>query len=163
MRIALIGPESCGKSTLSMDLALSLHLPCIEEYAREYVSKLNRSYLYRDVSAIAHRQIEEIRYNPNAVFDTELVLTQVWMQRCFMRSPHWLKRAIETYPMDVYLVCAPDLPWVADPTRENPHIREELFRCYLRRVRDLGVPYTIIKGTDKADRLQQALSFIRCI
>lgn len=161
MRIALIGPESCGKSTLAQAIAYALSLPYIAEYARTYVERLNRPYLYRDVQAIAHRQINEIRNNDNAVFDTELILTDVWFRVKYGRSPFWLQRAIETYPMDMYLVCAPDLPWVSDPTRENGDKREALFRTYLYRVQQTGVPYTIIRGTDKDKRIQQALAFIQ--
>ncbi|MBR1515281.1 MAG: ATP-binding protein [Paludibacteraceae bacterium] len=158
MRIAFIGPESCGKSTLSQMVAAHFQIPYIAEYARTYVERLTRPYVYRDVSAIAHRQIEELRDNPHAVFDTELILTQVWMHRCYGREPWWVEKARKQYPIDYYFVCAPDLPWQADPTRENPDCREELFRIYLSRVQKTGIPYRIIRGTDAADRLEQVLT-----
>lgn len=158
MRIAFVGPESCGKSTLAKALAECLRMPCVEEYARTYMERLSRPYSYRDVSAIAHRQIEELRDHPDAVFDTELILTQVWMQRCYGRSPWWVERARRQYPVDCYFLCAPDLPWCPDPVRENPGCREELFRQYLSRVRRTGIPYTVIRGTDKENRLGQALT-----
>lgn len=158
MRIGFIGPESCGKSTLSKALAGRLQMPCIEEYARTYVERLNRPYLYRDVVAIAHRQIEQLRAFPHAVFDTELIITQVWMQRCYGRSPWWVERAMRNYPMDYCFLCAPDLPWIPDPARENPDCRDELFRIYLSRVQRTGTPYTVIRGTDFSNRLQQAIN-----
>ncbi len=157
MRIAFVGPESCGKSTLSSALAEHLQLPCVAEYARTYVERLSRPYVYRDVVAIAHRQIEELRAFPNAVFDTDLIITQVWMHRCYGRSPWWVERAMRQFPMDYYFLCAPDLPWQPDPVRENPDRREELFRQYLSRVKRTGIPYTIIRGTDPSSRLQHAL------
>jgi len=158
MRIALIGPESCGKSTLSVALADRLDVPFVKEYARTYVERLSRPYTYRDVSAIAHRQIEELRRFPTAVFDTELIITQVWIRRCYGRSPWWIERAMHQFPVGLYLVCAPDLPWQADPVRENPDCRDELFRIYLSRVKRTGRPYCVIRGTDFDDRLQQALT-----
>ena len=100
MRIAFIGPESCGKSTLSQLVAERLQMPYVAEYARTYVERLMRPYVYRDVVAIAHRQIEELRAYPDAVFDTELIITQVWMQRCYGRSPWWVERARRQYPID---------------------------------------------------------------
>lgn len=157
MRIAFIGPESCGKSTLSAAVAGRLDMPCVPEYARTYVERLTRPYLYRDVVAIAHRQIQQLRAFPHAVFDTELIITQVWMHRCYGRSPWWLQRAIEQFPVDYYFLCAPDLPWQSDPVRENPGCRDELFRIYLSRVRRTGAPYAVIRGTDPSIRLQQVL------
>ena len=163
MRIGLIGPESCGKSTLAITLAERLSMPCIEEYARSYVARLTRPYAYRDVCAIARQQIAEIEANPHAVFDTELILTEVWFRKKYGRVPFWLTRAEEKIRMDGYLVCAPDLPWVADPTRENPDIREKLFRCYLSRVRQTGIPYFIVRGTDAGQRMEQAVRFVKGI
>ncbi len=161
MRIALIGPESCGKSTLAVALAERLHVSCVDEYARDYVARLTRPYGFRDVCAIAHQQIRQIAAHDHAVFDTELILTEVWFRRKWGRCPQWLKSAQQAYPMDGYLVLAPSLPWVADPTRENPDCREELFRVYLTRVRQTGIAYTVISGTDAAERLNQAMAFCR--
>ena len=145
MRIAFIGPESCGKSTLSQLVAERLQMPYVAEYARTYVV------------AIAHRQIEELRAYPDAVFDTELIITQVWMQRCYGRSPWWVERARRQYPIDYYFLCAPDLPWQADKTRENPDCRDELFRQYLHRVMKTGIPFYVVRGTNKEERLAQVL------
>lgn len=162
MRIAFIGPESCGKSTLSQLVAERLQMPYIAEYARTYVERLTRPYVYRDVVAIAHRQIEELRAYPDAVFDTELIITQVWMQRCYGRSPWWVERARRQYPIDYYFLCAPDLPWQADKTRENPDCRDELFRQYLHRVKKTGVPFYVVRGTNKEERLAQVLVALGC-
>ncbi len=160
MRIAFIGPESCGKSTLSKLVAERLKMPYIEEYARTYVERITKPYTYRDVSAIAHRQIQQLRAFPHAVFDTELIITQVWIRRCYGRSPWWIEKAMRDYPVDYYFLCAPDLPWLPDPARENPDCRDELFRIYLSRVLRTGIPYAVIRGTDSSDRLQQALMAI---
>ena len=161
MRIALIGPESCGKSTLARALAERLHMPCVDEYARDYVARLKRPYAFRDVCAIAREQIQQMSAFPHAVFDTELILTEVWFRRKYGRCPQWVIRAQQTYPMDGYMVLTPSLPWVADPTRENPDCREELYRSYLSRVARTGIPYTIVSGTDAAARLDQATAFCR--
>ena len=42
MRIAFIGPESCGKSTLSQLVAERLQMPYVAEHARTYVERLTR-------------------------------------------------------------------------------------------------------------------------
>ena len=52
--------------------------------------------------------------------------------------------------MDVYLLCAPDIPWIPDPVRYNGSdaIRQELFERYEREIQALDIPYYIIRHTD---------------
>ena len=48
-KLILIGPESTGKTTLSVHLAKLYNFDLIEEYSREYLSKTNNSYDYEDL------------------------------------------------------------------------------------------------------------------
>ena len=84
---------------------------------------------------------------PVVFFDTELIVTKVWFDYAFGRMPEWLEQAIKTYPMDVYLLTYPDLPWVADGARSNGSdaIRKELFDRYEAEIQALDIPYYIIK------------------
>jgi nicotinamide riboside kinase len=54
-KIAIIGPESTGKSTLANQLSNELSFPLVPEFAREYLKNLNREYKYSDLSEIAQR------------------------------------------------------------------------------------------------------------
>ncbi|MBQ8099968.1 MAG: ATP-binding protein [Paludibacteraceae bacterium] len=148
MRIGIIGPESSGKSTLGQRLAQETGGTYVEEYARRYVEQSGRPYTQEDVLRIARRQIEEIRaeYERQPVyFDTELIVTKVWLIDKYGSCPPWIEEALRRYPMDRYLICAPDLPFVPDPVRENPHRREELFNWYIEEVKQTGVPYEIVR------------------
>ncbi len=136
----------------------------VPEYAREYMENLNRPYTYEDVESIARHQIEQLAgltgeagpiakrsdseavQQPKAVFfDTELIITKVWFEHKYGQCPEWLVKALHDYPMDVYLLCYPDLPWVPDPVRENPDIRMELFNRYESEIQTLNIPYYIIR------------------
>lgn len=155
-RVGIIGPESCGKSTLGRYLAQRYGARYVPEYGRTYMEErlahglTPDSYTYEDVCAIARHQIEEIAQTEGdvIVFDTELIVTRVWFIHRYGHSPEWLDQALRHYPMDVYLLCAPDVPWKADPTRENPDIREQLFDWYEREIQALDIPYYIITHTD---------------
>ena len=55
--IALIGPESTGKTALCRALSTHYNCPWLEEYARTYVEQLQREYTYADVEQIARYQV----------------------------------------------------------------------------------------------------------
>lgn len=161
-KVGIIGPESTGKSSLASYLATKYDGLMVPEYAREYMEHLapDYHYTYEDVEKIAMHQVQELReisQSPAegmavgrkdlAFFDTELIITKVWFLHKFGTCPDFLQQALEEYPMDVYLLCYPDLEWVPDPVRENPNIREYLFDWYEREVQALGIPYYIVRHT----------------
>lgn len=148
-RIGIIGPESTGKSTLAEYLAHRYEGVLVPEYAREYMENLVPSYgyTYDDVVAIAKQQLSVLSSinSTLVVFDTELIITKVWFLHKFGRCPAFVEQALRDFPMDVYLLCYPDLPWLPDPVRENPDIREYLFDWYEREIQALNIPYYIIR------------------
>ena len=153
MKVGIIGPESSGKSSLARYLARRYNGTYIPEYAREYVErKGSTDVTWDELCDIARYQIEELESltsNSEAVyfFDTELIVTKVWFDYAFGRIPEWFNEAILRYPMDVYLLTYPDLPWIPDPARSNGSdaIRLELFHRYESEIQALGIPYYIIK------------------
>lgn len=155
LKVAIIGPESTGKTTLAQQLAKRYNAIFVPEYAREYVEALNRPYTYDDVCAIARHQIAQMkqytedRSDKIVIYDTELIITRVWFDYCYGSTPHWVLDAMEHYKPDVYLLMYPDLAWVDDPVRENggDAIRLELYNRYLQEIRTLKVPCYIIRHT----------------
>ena len=116
------------------------------------------AYTYEDVVNIAQQQVQQLQncihggitegYRSNVVFfDTELIITKVWFLHKFGKCPDFVEKALHDYPMDVYLLCYPDMEWEPDPVRENPDIREYLFDWYEREIQALGIPYYIIRHT----------------
>ena len=155
-RVGIIGPESTGKSTLATYLAHRYSGVLVAEYAREYMERLapKFEYTYEDVENIARQQVRQLQEfdsqnNPNqenlVFFDTELIITKIWFLHKFGQCPAFVQEALLRYPMDVYLLCYPDMPWIPDPVRENPNIREYLFDWYEQEVQNLDIPYYIIK------------------
>ena len=150
MRIGIIGPESTGKSKLAQVLAARLGGTFVPEYARAFVEqKGTPEVTWDELCAIARKQIDESAAARERlwIFDTELILTKVWFDYAFHRVPEWLETAIRTYPMDLYLLCLPDIPWQADAARTNGSdaIRQELFDRYEKEIRELAIPYYIIR------------------
>lgn len=154
-KVGIIGPESTGKSTLAQYLATRYEGLFVAEHARVYLEDRARergsayAYAREDVLRIAQYQVEQLRELSEqegvAFFDTELIITKVWLEHKYGDCPAFVEEALHQYPMDVYLLCYPDLAWEPDPVRENPNIREYLFEWYEREVQALDVPYYIVR------------------
>ena len=155
LKIGIIGPESTGKTTLAKALAQQFHGTYVPEYAREYIErKGTRDVTFDELCEIARHQIEEIELiansqQPIAFFDTELIVTKIWFDYAFGIVPEWLNDAILRYPMDAYLLTAPDIPWQPDPARYNGSdtIRQQLFDRYESELQSLRIPYFVIPHT----------------
>ncbi len=138
-KIALTGPESSGKTTLC--LALASHFQCrfVPEMARLILEKDGPAYDEKKVEEMARIQIqEEIRLEKLAreseeqflFCDTNLLVYQVWMEVRFGRCPSWIVESVAQADYALQLLMYPDLPWEADPLRENPLDRLPLFHRY---------------------------------
>ena len=156
-RIGIIGPESCGKTTLAEHLAKKYQGVFIPEYARTYLEERQTTlYSLEDVLAIAERQKEELLHpeklfptqsrEPIYFYDTELIITKVWLLHKYHFCPEWIDELLRSCSMDLYLICSPDIPFIEDPLRENEHLREYFFDWYLGEVQDLKIPYSIVTG-----------------
>ena len=163
VKIGLVGPESTGKSTLGQWLAKQLGGTCIPEFARLYVGHLGRPYTYEDVCLIAEQNRKEALDGQGLCFyDTELIITKVWLDEVYHKRPEWVTEPIPgACQMDGYLLLSPDLPAVPDPLRENleQDARERLFQRYLHEIESTGKPYAVIRGLGD-ERLRAALSAV---
>jgi len=166
-KIVITGPESTGKTELSKALAVRLNARWIPEYARGYVENIGRSYQYEDLEIIARYQIQQeeeesaISGNGILIFDTWLIITKVWFEVVYSKSPVWIEEYIAEANIDIFLVCSPDLPWIADPVRENGgEMRNRLFERYCLEIEKYGFKYEIVEGLGE-DRLNNALKHLQ--
>ena len=163
IRIAVTGPESTGKSSIVKQLADYYGCSYVPEYAREYLSLLNRPYTALDVETIARKQMEledSISSNSRIIFyDTDLLVCRIWMEVVFGACPDWLIAESRKQRYSHTLLMNIDLPWDPDPLREHPHLREELFKRYRTALIEDQRPFTIISGMNE-DRFEKAKNAI---
>jgi NadR type nicotinamide-nucleotide adenylyltransferase len=164
-KIAILGPECTGKTTLASQLAIHYKSPWVPEYARFYIEQLQRPYIYEDIEKIAKTQISAFKSAENqsvrfVFFDTELIITKVWFDEVFHRRPHWLENEIQNLRFDLYLLTDTSIPWQPDSVRENGGARrEELFAIYEMHLKNYNLPYQVITGLQE-QRLDNAIGII---
>ncbi len=164
-RILITGAESTGKSELAVDLAQRYGGKVIPEYAREYMVRLNRPYLYRDVEHIARHQVAAYGNALNqegwVFFDTWLIITKVWFEEVFGKVPGWVEEHLREARFDLVLLCDTDIPWIPDPVRENGGARREaLMQRYRDELDRYGFPYVPVSGSG-AERTRCALNQLK--
>lgn len=168
IRIAVTGPESTGKTTLAIQLAGQFGGLYIPEYARNYVEKLNHHYTFEDVEAIARMQVTQYQQALDSdcrfvFFDTWLIITKVWFEWVYNKVPEWLDHEIRNCPIDLFLLCRPDLPWEADSVRENGgENRIKLYNQYKRNLQEYGFNFIEVEGVGE-DRVATAVESVRRI
>ena len=163
-RIVITGPESTGKSSLAKYLGEYFNCPYTDEQARKYLNNLIRPYQYEDLEAIGRLQVntEENQNDPEKPFlfcDTDLITIKIWSDYRFGKTALWILQQIEQRHYDYYLLCRPDIPWEADPLRENPHDREELFQLHREILEYYNKQYAIVEGMGE-ERMEMAVSLI---
>jgi len=94
------------------------------------------------------------------VFDTWLIITKVWFRWVFNRTPEWFEKKMQECPIDLFLLCEPDIPWEADSVRENGgENRIKLFEEYKTELINYQFNFVEISGTGE-QRLANAISAI---
>lgn len=165
-KIAIIGPECTGKTTLALQLAHIFHGDWVPEYAREYITNLKRKYTYHDVEHIAQIQYRQIKQaesvNKDFVFfDTDLIITKIWFDVVFNKIPDWLDNAIRDSNFSYYFLTDTEIPWIPDPVRENGgQFREYLFQIYEQQLNYYKFPYSIVTGLGN-ERFQKTVEIMK--
>jgi HTH-type transcriptional regulator, transcriptional repressor of NAD biosynthesis genes len=166
-RVVITGAESTGKTTLAEELAKQLGTVWVPEFGRAYWE--GRRHLVDpgwdadEFAAIAHGQaaLEDAlarKAKLVVVCDTDASTTGVWQRRYLgVSSPEVVQLAAGRTP-DLTLICAPDLPWTQDGTRESEHERAMMHDWCLEAVAD-GRPHRIIRGSGP-ERIESAMAAV---
>lgn len=163
-KIAIIGPESTGKSTLTKQLAEKYQTQFVSEYARTFIEQLERKYVYEDLITIAKiqkQQTDNLFYiQKKSLFtDTSLLTIEIWSRDKFNKCNPWIINEIQNERFDLYLLCDIDFPWIYDKQREDSHRRKEIFDLYKQYLNKYSFKYESISGIGK-ERINNAVKSI---
>ncbi|MEI2786466.1 MAG: AAA family ATPase [Candidatus Nanopelagicales bacterium] len=181
LRIAVVGPESSGKTTLAIGLqaylqrrevtvllipeqgrALAADLPAGHVWS--WREQLATSLMHQGAQARAELLLDQTPPPTALIADGTAGTPLVWHMCAVRRRPHYdagppevtedLVTAVEKADYDVVFLTTPDLPWVADGIRDDPDGRDTAFEIY----RTLYPKAVVIAGEQRLELAMAALS-----
>lgn len=163
-KIAIVGPESTGKSTISKALAKHYNVPWVPEYARYYCAALTADCTLQDEINMFHGQValeESVLATAETEFlisDTTFLTVKIWSDEILGETPAIVLNALKTRTYDFYVLLDIDLPWQEDPLRDFPHLREHFMNIWHKELKALNADYVVVGGIE--NRLQNAIGAI---
>jgi NadR type nicotinamide-nucleotide adenylyltransferase len=166
-KVAILGAESTGKSTLAETLARRHGTLWVPEYLREFVDTTGRVPHEDDQDGIARTQraredarARELAGRPGApgllFCDTTPLMTAVYSRFYWGRVPPALLDWEAAHDYALTLVAAPDLPWVPDGLmRDSADVRARVHAQLLAVLEARGIAYALVEG-DLPQRVRQA-------
>jgi NadR type nicotinamide-nucleotide adenylyltransferase len=163
-KIAVVGPESTGKSTMSDYLAAHYQTIAVPEYAREYCANLTEPCTWQDEINMFYGQLAlEAELLPQAnkvlICDTTFITVKIWSDEMFGKAPQQVLDELPKHPYDLYLLLNIDLPWQDDPLRNFPTMRQHFMDVWYKELDALNANYVLISGTGN-DRYESAIRAI---
>lgn len=164
LKIAIVGPESTGKSTIAAQVAKHYHTIWVPEFARGYCEKLTAPCTWQDEINMFHGQLAlERQLLPKAdkllICDTTFLTVKIWSDQFFGKAPQEVLDALPLHPYDFYVLLDIDLPWQDDPLRDFPHLRTHFMAIWHQELKQLDARYTVVSGSGKT-RLKNAITAI---
>lgn len=155
IRVAFVGPECTGKTTLSEKLAEKFQTQWVPEFMRTYLQQKwdekQQVCTWEDLLPIAHGQIfsenERIKKANKFIFcDTNLLELMIYSYIYYGKCPAEIEKyALENH-YDIIFLTNIDVPWQADDLRDKPNEREFMFREFQKMLDNHHKKYVILKG-----------------
>jgi len=163
-KIAIVGPESTGKSTISQQLAKHYKTLWVAEFARYYCAALTAPCTLQDEINMFHGQIaleESVLAMAEKDFifcDTTFVTVKIWSDAMLGNTPQLVLDTLPKRTYDFYLLMDIDLPWQEDPLRDFPNQREHFMDIWKQELKALNADYVLVSGIET--RLENAIKAV---
>lgn len=161
-RLALLGGESSGKTTLARALAAELGCAWVAEYGRQRWEELRETLNVQELVHVAETQVAweaAAEADPQAlasgwvVCDTTPLTTLQYCLHDHGQAPDALW-ALAQRAYDLVVVCEPDFAFVQDGCRRDDAYRQAQHGWTLDRLHERGQPWVAVRGS-VAERVQQ--------
>ncbi len=168
-RVVVLGAESSGTTTLSLDLAAHFNTVWVPEYGRDYCADRNifdnypwKTAEFEHIAREQNRRENALAREANRVLicDTNSWATRLWHWRYFGEfSARVAEIAANHRRPDLILLTDANIPFVQDGLRDGEAIRGEMHRKFVEELGRQRVPWHLVKGSH-AERLAHASQII---
>ncbi len=152
-RIAFVGTESTGKTTLAEKLSKFYNTAYVHEVGRDYTLRFSDQLTEKhfDELAMEHfllTQKQALDCNMVLMVDSEAIVTQYYMEMYFGKKSSLIDEIIARQKFDLWLYLEPDLEWIDDGVRfaGDPEVRERNNRHLKKMLLEYGVKFQSISG-----------------
>ena len=164
IRVALLGAESTGKTSLSQHITEALlaqgqMAAYVPEVLREWCQMNGRTPAFHEQRQIAQQQAERIFSIQEGwvIADTTPLMTAVYSDYVFKDLSLYEEALRLQAQFDLTLVMGLDVAWVPDGLqRDGEHVREPVDHLIRQAMSKRQLPFKVIYGQDEA-RLNAAL------
>lgn len=164
IKIAIVGPESTGKSTISSALAKYYDTVWVPEYARYYCAALSGPCTLQDEINMFHGQLAlekamETVARHNLLFcDTTFLTVKIWSDYQLGETPQIVLDELQNHPYDFYLLLKNDIPWEEDPLRDFKDLGDYFMDVWRKELKALNADYDEIGGNET--RIENAIGAV---
>lgn len=169
-KVALVGAESTGKTTLAKALATHFGTSWNPEFVRTFADLKRQTSSPKlqpeDLQTIfwgqwaTEMQATQRARPPFTFLDTNLLMSIVYAKYYQSRREEWWEKAFQEQDYALYFLLEDDFPWVRDPQREGPQIRTRLQQQIREELERRQIPFFRIGGNQK-HRLEQAVTILK--
>ncbi len=164
IKIAVVGPESTGKSTIASALAKHYKTVWVPEYARYYCEGLTAPCTMQDELNMFYGQLaleksmETVAQNNLLICDTTFLTVKIWSDYQLGETPQAVLDALKVYTYDCYILLKNDIPWQEDPLRDFKDMGDYFMGVWRKELTALNAHFVEVGGT--VNRLENAISAV---
>lgn len=163
-RVAILGGESSGKTTLAKSLAEHFNTSWVPEYGRELWEEQDGNLHVADMLKIAITQVAQERLMGREArqflfCDTTPLTTTFYSQELFRQVDSLLEK-LANRKYGHIILCAPDFEFVQDGTRKTAEFRARQHLWYIDQFKKRGLTYSVARGSI-GERVENISAIIR--
>jgi HTH-type transcriptional regulator, transcriptional repressor of NAD biosynthesis genes len=163
-RLALLGGESSGKTTLAQALAAALHTVWVPEYGRALWEALRRTLTVDELVQVGRQQVEDedrlaLQARAWLICDTTPLTTLQYCLHDHGDAPAAL-RTMAQRRYDLVVLCDADFDFVQDGCRRDDAFRAEQQAWTVAQLTQMGQAFARASGPAAA-RVQQVLRHVQ--
>lgn len=163
-RVAIVGADSTGKTTIAKDLAKHFSTPWVPEFGRMYAEGrifVTKEWEGEEFSYIARERdrLEDFyarRANKILFCDTNSWATCFWCGRYVGRGKNESCERAKKRKYDLIFLTDTDVPFVQDEIRDGKKIRKKMQRELMRFLDSENASYVLLSGSYE-ERMKKAI------